>query len=143
MTMLAEKVVEAAARSQPERVRPLYAADNSLEEKISAIATRVYGAAHVAIKPEAQKRLQTFSSLGYAALPVCMAKTQYSFSDDPKLPGAPSGWTLNVTDATLSAGAGFVVAVAGNMMLMPGLGKAPQAYKLDVDDQGNVLGMDY
>jgi formate--tetrahydrofolate ligase len=74
---------------------------------------------------------------------VCIAKTQYSFSDDPKLLGAPSGWTLNVTDATLSAGAGFVVAIAGSMMLMPGLGKAPQAHKLDVDPVGNIIGMEY
>ena len=74
---------------------------------------------------------------------MCIAKTQYSFSDDPKVMGAPSGWTLNITDATLSAGAGFVVAIAGSMMLMPGLGKTPQAQKLDVDDDGNVKGMEY
>jgi formate--tetrahydrofolate ligase len=72
-----------------------------------------------------------------------VAKTQYSFSDDAKLLGAPSGWTLNITDATLSAGAGFVVAIAGSMMLMPGLGKTPQAHKLDVDDQGHAVGMEY
>ena len=71
-----------------------------------------------------------------ASLPVCIAKTQFSFTDDPKLFGAPVGWTLTISDVTLSAGAGFVVAIAGNMMLMPGLGKMPQAQNLDVDDQG-------
>ena len=79
----------------------------------------------------------------FGHLPVCIAKTQYSFTDDPKQMGAPTGWTLNVSDVSLSAGAGFVVAIAGSMMLMPGLGKVPQAQKLDVDDQGAVIGMDY
>ena len=97
----------------------------------------------MSFKPAARARLQQFAALGYGSLPVCIAKTQYSFTDDPKQMGAPSGWTLNMTDATLSAGAGFVVAIAGSMMLMPGLGKTPQAHKLDVDDQGNVVGMDY
>ena len=73
---------------------------------------------------------------------MCIAD-KYSFSDDPRLLGAPSGWTLSVTDATLSAGAGFVVAIAGSMMLMPGLGKTPQAHKLDVDPVGNIIGMEY
>jgi len=113
-----------------------------LEDKISTIATQVYGADDVSIKPAARARLQQFTAQGYGKLPVCIAKTQYSFSDDPQLLGAPTGWTLNITDAMLSAGAGFVVAVAGNMMLMPGLGKTPQAYKLDVDETGNVIGLD-
>ena len=86
---------------------------------------------------------QSSRRLGYGTLPVCIAKTQYSFTDDPKRMGAPSGWTLTVSDVSLSAGAGFVVAIAGSMMLMPGLGKVPQAQKLDVDDQGAVIGMDY
>ena len=103
----------------------------------------MYGAERVSFKPSARARLQQFASLGYGNLPVCIAKTQYSFTDDPKQMGAPTGWTLNVTDATLSAGAGFVVAIAGSMMLMPGLGKTPQAHKLDVDADGNVLGMEY
>ena len=76
-------------------------------------------------------------------MPVCIAKTQYSFSDDPKLTGAPRSWTLTITDATLSAGAGFVVATAGSMMLMPGLNKTPQAHNLDVDEHGHIAGMDY
>ena len=143
MTDLADKVVAAAASSSPEAVRSLFSADLPLETKITQIATKVYGAERVSFKAGARARLQQFGGLGYGALPVCIAKTQYSFTDDPKQMGAPSGWTLNVTDATLSAGAGFVVAIAGSMMLMPGLGKTPQAQKLDVDDQGNVIGMDY
>jgi formate--tetrahydrofolate ligase len=143
MTALADKVVVAAKAADAAAVRPLYDAEQPLEAKISAIATKVYGAGRVSIKPAARTRLQQFSALGYGSLPVCIAKTQYSFSDDPKLMGAPSGWTLSITEATLSAGAGFVVAIAGSMMLMPGLGKTPQAHKLDVDANGAIVGMDY
>jgi formate--tetrahydrofolate ligase len=143
MTELADKVVDAARTTDPTRVRPLYTADQRLEAKITAIATGVYGAATVAFKPPARARLQQFAALGHGHLPVCIAKTQYSFSDDPKLLGAPRSWTLNITDATLSAGAGFVVAIAGSMMLMPGLGKTPQAQNLDVDEGGHIVGMDY
>ena len=143
MTALAQKLVTAAASSDPAAVKPIYAAAQTLEEKITAVATQVYGAARVSFKPAAKTRLAKFAALGYGALPVCIAKTQYSFTDDPKQMGAPSGWTLDVGDVTLSAGAGFVVAIAGSMMLMPGLGKVPQAQKLDVDDQGAVIGMNY
>ncbi len=143
MTLLADKVVAATRNSKENVVRPLYECNQTFDEKLTAIATRVYGAERVSIKPAARSRLQQFTALGYGALPVCVAKTQFSFSDDAKLLGAPSGWTLNITDATLSAGAGFVVVIAGSMMLMPGLGKTPQAHKLDVDDQGHALGMEY
>jgi formate--tetrahydrofolate ligase len=143
MTVLADKVVEASRNSKETVVRPLYERHQTFDEKLKAIATKVYGAERVSIKPAARRRLQQFAALGYGSLPVCVAKTQYSFSDDPKLLGAPTGWTLNITDATLSAGAGFVVAIAGSMMLMPGLGKAPQAHTLDVDDRGHALGMEY
>jgi len=97
----------------------------------------------VSFKPAAKSRLEKFEALGYGKLPVCIAKTQYSFTDDPKQYGAPLGWTLTISDVSLSAGAGFVVAIAGAMMLMPGLGKVPQAQKLDVDDKGRAIGMDY
>jgi formate--tetrahydrofolate ligase len=143
MTDLADLVVATAARADSNAVKPLYRPDVSLEEKITRIATQVYRAAHVAITPAARARLQHFARLGHGTLPVCMAKTQYSFTDDPKVVGAPSGWTLPITDATLSAGAGFVVAIAGNMMLMPGLGQTPHAHDLDVDDNGSVVGMNY
>jgi formate--tetrahydrofolate ligase len=143
MVDLADKVVAAAHDANPDNVKPLYDNAASLETKIREVATKVYGADGVSIKPAARTRLQQFEKLGYGKLPVCIAKTQYSFSDDAKLLGAPRGWTLNISDATLSAGAGFVVAIAGSMMLMPGLGKTPQAHKLDVDDSGQVIGMDY
>lgn len=143
MTDLADRVVAAAAASDTAAVTSLYTPDMSLEEKIETIATKVYGAAAVTYKPGARTRLQRFAGLGYQRLPVCIAKTQYSFSDDPKLMGAPDHWTLTISDATLSAGAGFVVAIAGSMMLMPGLGRTPQAHTLDVDEEGHIVGMDY
>jgi formate--tetrahydrofolate ligase len=143
MEELAQKIVAAADAADPKNVKPIYSNDQSLVEKITAIATNVYGAASVSFKPAAKSRLEKFESLGYGKLPVCIAKTQYSFSDDPKMFGAPVGWTLTISDVTLSAGAGFVVAIAGAMMLMPGLGKVPQAQKLDVDDQGRAIGMEY
>jgi formate--tetrahydrofolate ligase len=143
MTELADRVVAAAASSDPSAVRPIYDAGLSLEEKIRTVATQVYGASRVEFKPSARGRLERFAAAGYGKLPICIAKTQYSFTDDPKRMGAPTDWTLTISDASLSAGAGFVVAIAGSMMLMPGLGKVPQAQKLDVDAQGNVVGMDY
>ena len=143
MTDLAHKLVAAAQASDPAAVKPIYSPAQTLEEKITAVATQIYGAARVSFKPAAKTRLAKLATLGYGTLPVCIAKTQYSFTDDPKQMGAPSGWTLNVGEVTLSAGAGFVVAIAGSMMLMPGLGTVPQAQKLDVDDQGAVIGMDY
>jgi formate--tetrahydrofolate ligase len=143
MKALAEKVVAAATTADIAKVKPIYSPQQSLVEKITTVATQVYGASKVSFKPAAKSRLERFEALGYGKLPVCIAKTQYSFSDDPKLMGAPLGWTLTISDVSLSAGAGFVVAIAGSMMLMPGLGKVPQAQKLDVDDQGRAIGMDY
>lgn len=143
MTTLAEKIVAAAASTNLAEVKPIYSSSLTLEEKITTVATKVYGAGRVSFKPAAKSRLAKIEALGHGALPVCIAKTQYSFTDDPKQMGAPSGWTLTVSDVSLSAGAGFVVAIAGSMMLMPGLGKVPQAQKLDVDDRGAVIGMDY
>ncbi len=143
MVDLARKVVAAADRADLSKVVPLYSPELTFEQKITEVATKVYGAARVAFKPGARTRLQQYASLGYGHLPVCIAKTQFSFTDDASVMGAPSGWTLTISDASLSAGAGFVVATAGNMLLMPGLGKVPQAQKLDVTDAGDVVGMDY
>jgi formate--tetrahydrofolate ligase len=143
MTDLAKKIVDAAGQSDPKNVKPIYTNDQSLVDKITAIATSVYGAGKVSFKPAAKSRLEKFEALGYGKLPVCIAKTQYSFTDEAKTMGAPVGWTLTISDVSLSAGAGFVVAIAGSMMLMPGLGKVPQAQKLDVDDQGRAIGMEY
>jgi formate--tetrahydrofolate ligase len=143
MKDLAARIVAAADAADPDRVKPIYSNNQPLVEKITTVATQVYGATRVSFKPAAKSRLEKLEALGYGKLPVCIAKTQYSFTDDPKQMGAPVGWTLTISDVTLSAGAGFVVAIAGSMMLMPGLGKVPQAQKLDVDEQGRAIGMDY
>ncbi|MBI2681670.1 MAG: formate--tetrahydrofolate ligase [Acidobacteriales bacterium] len=138
---LAEKVVAAAEKTDPAKVQPLYTPEMSFEDKIKRVATEIYGAGKVVIEDAAKKKLARYTELGYGHFPVCMAKTQYSFSDNPKLLGAPTGHTFTVTDANLSAGAGFVVPIGGNMMLMPGLGKVPQAVKMDLDAAGNIVGM--
>ncbi|HEX3894450.1 MAG TPA: formate--tetrahydrofolate ligase [Terracidiphilus sp.] len=138
---LAEKVVAAIEDNPAPRVRPVYAPEDTLEEKLSKVATKVYGAAGVKLSDVAQAKVERFAAWGFGTLPVCIAKTQYSLTDDPKRMGAPSGWTLQINDAKLSAGAGFVVAVAGNMMLMPGLPREPRALAIDVDDDGNIVGV--
>ncbi len=143
MADLARAVVAAADRADAAKIAPLYGPELPLEQKITEVATKVYGAHGVAFKPGAKARLKQYADLGFGHLPVCIAKTQYSFTDDAKVMGAPVGWTLTISDASLSAGAGFVVATAGSMMLMPGLGKVPQAQKLDVTDDGAIVGMDY
>jgi formate--tetrahydrofolate ligase len=138
---LAEKVMTAADASDVAEVCSLYPSALSLEEKVEKIAREIYGAGAVYIESEARRKLKKLTDLGLGELPICMAKTPASLSDNPKLPGAPSGWTLTVTDAFPAAGAGFVVVVAGSMLLMPGLPKAPQAFNMDVDDQGRITGL--
>lgn len=138
---LAEKVVGVIeARPSPD-VRPVYLPQDTLEDKIQKVATQVYGAYDVALSDVARAKLERYAAWGFGRLPVCIAKTQYSLSDDPKRMGAPAGWTLHVNDVSLSAGAGFVVAVAGNMMLMPGLPREPRALAIDVADDGNIVGV--
>jgi formate--tetrahydrofolate ligase len=136
---LAEKVVSAADDASVASVRTLYTPDLPLREKIETIAREVYGAREVGFEPAARKKLEVFTQRGYGHLPVCMAKTQASLTDDPEVLGAPRNWTLTVRDAGLFAGAGFVVAVTGEMMLMPGLGKSPQAMRVDVDDETGAI----
>ncbi len=138
---LAEKVVAAIEGNPTPDVRPVYSLDESLEEKIRKVATAVYGAADVALSDEARAKLGRYAEWGFGRLAVCIAKTQYSLTDNPKVMGAPTGWTLKVTDVSLSAGAGFVVAVAGNQMLMPGLPRVPRALSIDVDEDGNIVGV--
>jgi len=120
---------------------PLYKPEVSLRTKIETVAREIYGAAAVYIESRAKKKLERYMAAGFGHLPVCMAKTQSSFTDNPKIYGAPSGWTMTVTDADLAAGAGFVVVIAGNMMRMPGLGREPQAVRMDVDAAGNIIGL--
>ena len=118
-----------------------YDDDLNLREKIEAIATRVYRADGVDFDAKAAKELATLEKLGFGDMPVCMAKTQYSFSDDQKKLGAPRGFRITVRDVKVSAGAGFVVALTGNIMTMPGLGKSPAAFKIDVDETGKITGL--
>ncbi len=120
---------------------PIYADDLSPEEKIEAVAKKIYGAKDVIYAPAAKKQLKKIVDMGYGNLPVCMAKTQYSLSDDPSLLGRPEGYDLNVRDAYVSAGAGFIVVLTGNIMTMPGLPKKPAAFEIDVDDNGNIVGL--
>ena len=138
---LAERVVELIEKNPAPEVRPAYELRESLVEKIQKVARNIYGAGDVHFSESAKSKLQQFGDWGYAQLPVCIAKTQYSFTDDPKILGAPSGWTLHVTDAALSAGAGFVVVICGSMMLMPGLPKVSRAVSIDVDDSGEIVGV--
>jgi len=138
---LARKVIDAAATSNPASVKPIYPLEAPLEEKVKTIAQKIYGAADVAYSEAAQEKLRRFTELGYGKLPICMAKTQYSLSDNPDLMGVPTGWTLKVSDLLLSAGAGFMVVVSGSIMLMPGLGKIQRGFDIDVDDDGNIVGL--
>ena len=118
-----------------------YDGDLNLCEKIEAIATRVYRADGVDFDAKAAKELAKLEKFGFGDMPVCMAKTQYSFSDDQKKLGAPRGFRITVRDVKVSAGAGFVVALTGNIMTMPGLGKSPAAFKIDVDETGKITGL--
>lgn len=139
-TELARAVVE-IADSGKANYHPLYELNLPLAEKIKKIATEIYRAANVEFDPAALKKLKAFEDAGYGNLPVCIAKTQNSISHDPKLINAPSGFTFPVRDVQLYAGAGFVVALAGDIMTMPGLPKAPAALEIDVDDKGVISGL--
>lgn len=135
------KVVAEIADSGKANYHPLYELDLPLADKIRTIAKEIYRAADVEFDSAALKKLKTFEDAGYGKLPVCIAKTQNSISHDPKLIGAPSGYTFPVRDVQLYAGAGFVVALAGDIMTMPGLPKAPAALNIDVDDNGVIHGL--
>ena len=118
-----------------------YGDEGGLRDKIEAIAKRIYRADDVVFEPKASKEIDKLEALGFGGMPVCMAKTQYSFSDDAKKLGAPRGFTITVREVKVSAGAGFVVALTGNIMTMPGLGKSPAAFKIDVDETGKITGL--
>jgi formate--tetrahydrofolate ligase len=138
---LARAVVDLIDTGGSVAARPVYALNDPYEEKIRRVATEIYGAEGVSYSELALEKLRRFVDWGYAGLPVCMAKTQYSFTDDPKKMGAPSGWTLHIGDVLLSAGAGFLVPVSGSMMLMPGLPKVSRAEEIDVEDDGSIIGV--
>ncbi len=138
---LAKGVLQALDEPSPYSFSFTYDDDLSLTEKVEAIATRLYGAGLVTWEPKARRRLLRVERDGYGALPVCVAKTQYSFSTDPTSLGAPSGHELHVREVRLSAGAGFVVVVCGDMMTMPGLPREPSASRIDLADDGTILGL--
>ena len=137
--VLAEKLLQ--AMEKPSGYEPLYNLEKSLKEKIETIAKEIYGASHVQYDGAAEKELKHIEDMGYGDMPVCIAKTPASFTDDPSLLGAPEGFTLHVRDCHVSAGAGFVVILTGKIMTMPGLPKHPAAEKIDVDDEGNITGL--
>ncbi len=137
---LAKKVVELAESGQAD-FKPLYPLTMTLKDKIATIAREIYGAKDVAYSKLAAKALQEYTEHGYGDLPVCMAKTQYSLSDDPSLLGAPSGFTLQVKNCRISAGAGFIIVLTGDIMTMPGLPRVPAAEKIDVSDDGVISGL--
>ena len=137
---LAEKVLETLEK-RPSNFKVLYPDEMSLKDKIAAIAGEIYGADGVTYAPAAEKALKRIAEMGFGDLPVCMAKTQYSLSDDQTKLGRPSGFKINVRDAYVSAGAGFVVALTGSIMTMPGLPKKPAAESIDVDESGKITGL--
>jgi formate--tetrahydrofolate ligase len=136
---LAEAVV--AAADEPSQFRFLYPTDAPLREKIETIATRVYGADGIDVLPAAAKGLDLFEANGFGDLPICIAKTHLSISSDPSLKGAPTGWRLPVREVRVSAGAGFIYAVCGDMRTMPGLSSHPAAEHIDIDEHGEVVGL--
>ena len=138
---LAEEVVRLCEASRPEAFSFAYPDDVPLTEKLNAIVRRVYGGAQAVLTPNARKQAQQLAELGFGDLPICMAKTQYSLSDDPTLLGAPENFTVTVRNLKVSAGAGFIVALTGDIMTMPGLPKVPAAEKIDVDENGVITGL--
>ena len=126
---------------QPNDFRFAYETDGTILEKIEAIAKKVYRADGVDLVGNAVKQVKELTDLGFEHLPVCMAKTQYRFSDDPKKLGAPEGFRISVRNLKVSAGAGFIVALTGDVMTMPGLPKSPAAERIDVDSEGRITGL--
>ena len=137
---LAEKVLKTLETKKSD-FRVLYEDALPLEDKIRKVATEIYGAGSVSFSSAAKKQLKTITDMGFGELPVCMAKNQYSLSDDPKLLGRPQGFELSVREAYVSAGAGFVVVLTGDVMTMPGLPKKPAAYGIDVNEAGVITGL--
>lgn len=138
-TDLAEKVMELTER--PNNFQFVYDLEDSIEEKLNKIVQKVYGGKGVDIVPAARKQLQKLEELGFGNMPICMAKTQYSFSDDQTLIGAPKDFTVTIRNLKVSAGAGFIVALTGAVMTMPGLPKSPASERIDIDAEGNITGL--
>ena len=137
---LANKVAE-ICETKPSNFAPLYDVDATIEEKITTIATEIYRADGVDFTAAAKKQINEIAKLGLDRMPICMAKTQYSFSDDPKLLGAPTGFNITVREVKVNAGAGFIVALTGSIMTMPGLPKVPAANGMDITETGEIVGL--
>ncbi len=137
---LAKKVIE-VLETKESNFHVLYDENDTIENKINTVAKEIYGADGVVIDPKAKKEIARLESLGYDKLPVCIAKTQYSLSDNPALLGRPEGFKINVKEVRVSAGAGFIVVITGNIMVMPGLPKVPAAENIDVDSEGHITGL--
>jgi len=136
---MAEEVVRLC--EQPNDFTFSYTLDETIEQKIESVVKKVYGGAGITVMPAAKKQIEKLTELGYDKIPVCIAKTQYSFSDDPTKLGAPEGFTVTVKNVKISAGAGFIVVLTGDIMTMPGLPKVPAAEKIDVDENGKISGL--
>jgi formate--tetrahydrofolate ligase len=135
---LAKAVLSRVDEKAPKYAYPL---DIGLREKVEMLATKIYRAGSVVFSPHAKRQMEKWEEMGYARLPVCVAKTQYSFSDDPKLLGAPEGFEMHVSDVKASTGAGFVIPIAGDITRMPGLPRHPSAEFIDFDENGNIVGL--
>ncbi|NMA02628.1 MAG: formate--tetrahydrofolate ligase [Clostridia bacterium] len=138
---LAQEVIRLAEENNNNNFTFSYDLNKSIKEKIEGIVTRIYGGVGVEYSNQAQKEIEALEKLGFGQLPICMAKTQYSFSDDPSKLGAPTDFKVNIKNVKISAGAGFIVVLTGEIMTMPGLPKAPAAEKIDVDSQGKITGL--
>ena len=136
---LAEKVV--AVAEEAKTYKPLYDVDKSIKEKVETIVKEIYGGSSVSYSAKAEKTIKEIEAMGLDKKPICMAKTQYSLSDNPKLLGAPKGFEVKVNEVKLSNGAGFIVCLTGDIMTMPGLPKVPAANKMDIDEDGNIVGL--
>ena len=140
MQDIAHKVVEAIASTSGKHT-PTYDWNDTVENKLNAIATKIYGASKVEYTPKAMTDLKKIYKLGFDKLPICMAKTQYSLTDDPKKIGRPSGFHITVREFEFATGAGFIIPVCGEMMRMPGLPQIPSAEAIDIDENGKISGL--
>ena len=138
--ILAEKVLS-TLETKKSNFHPVYETDLPIQNKIETIAKEIYGAASVSYSAQAKEEIDQLTKFGFDRLPICMAKTQYSLSDDPKLLGRPEDFEMTIREIYVSAGAGFIVAVTGSIMTMPGLSGRPAAYEIDVDDSGKITGL--
>jgi formate--tetrahydrofolate ligase len=135
------KAVLPLLEGDPPELKTVYPLESSIEEKLNTIARDIYGAEEIELSQAARKQAAALESMGYGSLPVCMAKTQYSFSDDPGKTGRPEGFRLHIVELRVSAGAGFIVARTGDVMIMPGLPKTPSFEMIDIDEDGKISGL--